>query len=235
MLDGLKREVFNANLLLPEHGLVRFTWGNVSGLNRDLGLMVIKPSGVEYKELTPDDMVVVELLTGAVVEGSLKPSSDTPTHLELYRSFPQIGSIVHTHSRWATAFAQSTNPIPLLGTTHADYFHGDIPCTRDMHADEIFGDYETETGRVIVERFNELCLSPMEVPSVLVARHGPFSWGADAQTAVHHAVILEVVAEIAWLTVAIAGFTTVTFPQELLDKHYNRKHGVEAYYGQDEK
>ena len=231
-MESLKREVFEANLLLPKHGLVTFTWGNVSGIDREEGLVVIKPSGVEYEKLAPDDMVVVELLNGNVVGGSLKPSSDTPTHLELYKSFPKIGGIVHTHSRHATAFAQAMRPIPPLGTTHADYFHGEVPCTRDLAIDEISGDYEIETGRVIVERFADLGLSPEEVPAALAARHGPFAWGETALAAVRNAVALEAVAEIACHSIALSGTYFDELPRALLDKHYSRKHGDKAYYGQ---
>ena len=233
MLDELKRRVLEANLLLPKHGLVTFTWGNVSGIDRETGMMVIKPSGVPYEKLTPDDMVVVELITGEAAEDSLKPSSDTPTHLELYKSFPEIGGIVHTHSRWATVFAQAMRPVPPLGTTHADYFYGEIPCTRDLSLSEINGEYETETGRVIAECIQELEITPLEVPAVLVARHGPFTWGTDAFDAVSNALVLEIVAEMAWHTIALQHASGGNFPRELLDKHYYRKHGSGAYYGQE--
>ncbi|MCL2125369.1 MAG: L-ribulose-5-phosphate 4-epimerase [Oscillospiraceae bacterium] len=231
-MDKLREEVFEANLLLPKNGLVTLTWGNVSGVDREAGYMVIKPSGVEYEKLGPDEMVVVELLTGSVAEGSLNPSSDTPTHLELYKSFGGIGGIVHTHSRWATSFAQALHPIPPLGTTHADYFFGEIPCTRDLDIGEITGDYELETGRVIAERFAELGVDPLEIPAVLVARHGPFTWGESALSAVHNSIILEIVAEMAWRTIALSGASQTNLPHELLLKHYNRKHGAGAYYGQ---
>ncbi len=230
MLEELKRQVFEANMQLPEHGLVTFTWGNVSGIDRAGGLMVIKPSGVEYDVMRAEDMVVVDLETGRRVEGRLKPSSDTPTHIELYKAFSGIGGIVHTHSRWATIFAQSGRGIPALGTTQADYFYGEIPCTRRMKPEEIRGEYEKETGTVIVERF--LDLSPQDMPAVLVHSHGPFAWGADPANAVHNAVVLEECAMMAWHNLALSGCTIEPMQQELLDKHYLRKHGVNAYYGQ---
>lgn len=277
MLEELKREVFEANLLLPKYGLVTFTWGNVSGIDREKGLVVIKPSGVEYDVMSPEDMVVVNL-DGKVVEGGLKPSSDTPTHVGLYKAFPHIGGIVHTHSRWATIFAQAGLGIPAYGTTHADYFYGEVPCTRAMTDDEIGGAYEKETGRVIVERFRGI--SPDDVPAVLVRSHGPFAWGSSPKNAVHNAVVLEEVAMMAWhdrvLSAADATFRqaermagrgagceeergteretgrkagSVTglgagregaeqsaippMPRALLDRHYLRKHGANAYYGQD--
>ncbi len=229
MLKKLKEQVFQANLLLPEHGLVTFTWGNVSGINREKGLVVIKPSGVSYDEMQVDDMVVVELETGKVVEGDLKPSSDTATHLELYKAFPNIGGIVHTHSRWATTFAQAGRGIAALGTTHADYFYGEIPCTRKMTPAEIAGEYEKETGTVIIETFKDK--DPDAIPSVVVYSHGPFSWGTDALNAVHNAVVLE---EIAFMNFHAMQLEPKLPPmqQELLDKHYLRKHGANAYYGQ---
>ncbi len=230
MLEELKQQVFEANMQLPKHGLVTFTWGNVSGIDRAGGLMVIKPSGVEYDVMRAEDMVVVDLETGRRVEGKLKPSSDTPTHLELYKAFPGIGGIVHTHSRWATIFAQSGRGIPALGTTQADYFYGEIPCTRRMKPEEIRGEYEKETGTVIVERF--LDLSPQDMPAVLVHSHGPFAWGTDPANAVHNAVVLEECAMMAWHNLALSGCTIEPMQQELLDKHYLRKHGVNAYYGQ---
>lgn len=229
MLKKLKEAVFLANMQLPKYGLVTFTWGNVSGIDRSKGLVVIKPSGVDYDVMTASDMVVVKLEDGSVVEGSLKPSSDTATHLELYRNFPEIGGIVHTHSRWATIFAQAHQAIIPLGTTHADYFYGAIPCTRIMTPNEIAGDYELETGRVIVETFKTR--DPSSMPAVLVASHGPFTWGATPNQAVHNAVVLEEIAFMAW-------HNQITSPQimpmqtELLDKHYLRKHGKNAYYGQ---
>lgn len=230
MLEQLKQEVWNANLQLPKHGLVTFTWGNVSGVDRESGLMVIKPSGVEYDEMQPEDMVVVDLKTGKSVEGRLNPSSDTPTHVELYKAFPEIGGVVHTHSRWATIFAQSGRGVPALGTTHADYFYGEIPCTRRMTTEEIRGEYEKETGSVIIERFAHL--KPLEIPAVLVHSHGPFAWGTDPSNAVHNAVVLEECAMMAWHNLALSGCTIEPMQQELLDKHYLRKHGANAYYGQ---
>ena len=229
MLEKLKQRVYEANMLLPKYRLVTFTWGNVSGINREQGLVVIKPSGVEYDAMSPDDMVVVELATGAKVEGRLNPSSDTVTHCKLYRSFPSIGGIVHTHSRWATVFAQSGCSIPALGTTHADYFYGEILCTRKMTPAEIRGDYEFETGNVIAETFSNK--NPDEIPAVLVHSHGPFAWGADIMSAVHHAVVLEEAACIAWQNL-LMNPAQQAIQQELLDKHYLRKHGRTAYYGQ---
>ena len=228
MLEALKQEVLEANLLLPKHGLITFTWGNVSGIDRESGLVVIKPSGVSYDGMTAEDMVVVDL-QGKVVEGQWKPSSDTPTHLALYRAFPEMGGIVHTHSRWATSFAQAGMPIPAMGTTQGDYFYGDIPCTRKMTPEEIAGEYELETGNVIIETFKDI--DPMTIPAVLVHSHGPFTWGTDAMNAVHNAVVLEEVAFMDFHAMAMnpqAG----RMQQELLDKHYLRKHGKNAYYGQ---
>lgn len=231
MLENLKREVYEANLQLPSYKLVTFTWGNVSAVDRESGMMVIKPSGVTYEVMKPEDMVVVSLATGERVEGSYKPSSDTPTHLHLYRNFPEIGGIVHTHSRWATIFSQAGRSIPALGTTHGDYFYGEIPCTRKMHDDEIAGSYELETGKVIVERFASL--DPGAVPAVLVHSHGPFTWGCDAHEAVHNAVVLEEVAMMAWHTLMLNNQTMESMQQTLLDKHFLRKHGKNAYYGQN--
>ncbi len=234
MLEELKISVCQANLMLPKHELVTFTWGNVSGIDREKGLMVIKPSGVEYEGMKADDMVVVELKAGKRVEGKWKPSSDTDTHLALYRAFPGLGGIVHTHSRWATTFAQAGRPIPALGTTHGDYFYGDIPCTRRMTADEIGGEYELETGNVIIETFNGI--DPMSIPGVLVHSHGPFAWGGTPMEAVHNAVVMEEVAFMDWHAMVLE--STLGQPasgrmqQELLDKHYLRKHGANAYYGQ---
>jgi len=222
-LEGLKRQVFEANSLLPKYDLVTFTWGNVSGIDRENGLVVIKPSGVEYDAMTAGDMVVIDLMTGERLEGAYKPSSDTPTHLELYRAFPNVGGIAHTHSRWATVFAQIKRGIPALGTTHADYFHGEIPCTRLMTPDEIAGAYELETGKVIIET----CAAPDEIPAVLVANHGPFTWGKTPHEAVHNAVVLEELAFMAWHNQGVA-----PMQRELLDRHYLRKHGKDAYYGQ---
>ncbi len=229
MLKELKEAVYAANMLLPRHGLVTFTWGNVSGIDRSRGLMVIKPSGVEYDLMGPEDMVVVSLETGERVEGKWKPSSDTDTHLALYRAFPSIGGVVHTHSRWATAWAQAGRGIPPYGTTHGDYFYGEIPCTRKMTPQEIAGDYELETGNVIVETFQNL---PAEdIPAVLVHSHGPFTWGKDPMNAVHNAVVLEELAFMAFHTEALRP-AAQPMQQELLDKHYLRKHGKNAYYGQ---
>ena len=229
MLEELKEQVYRANLLLPRYGLVVFTWGNVSGIDREKGLFVIKPSGVEYDKLTPDDMVVMDL-QGRKVEGKLNPSSDTPTHLQLYRAFPNIGGVVHTHSRWATIWAQAGRDIPAYGTTHGDYFYGPVPCTRRMTPEEIAGEYEKETGNVIVETFGGR--NPDQIPAVLVQSHGPFTWGKDAMEAVHNSVVLEELAMMAWHTEAIAPRAGQGMQQELLDKHFLRKHGKNAYYGQ---
>ena len=229
MLEALKQAVFEANLLLPKHNLVTFTWGNVSGVDREKGLMVIKPSGVEYDTMTAEDMVVVDLKTGKKVEGDLNPSSDTDTHVVLYNAFPEIGGIVHTHSRWATTFAQAGRGIPALGTTHGDYFYGEIPCTRKMTPDEIGGKYELETGNVIVETFKDK--QPNDIPAVLVHSHGPFTWGTNPKNAVHNAVVLEEVAFMAWHALQMRP-DLPPMQQELLDKHYLRKHGANAYYGQ---
>ncbi|MBQ9045694.1 MAG: L-ribulose-5-phosphate 4-epimerase [Oscillospiraceae bacterium] len=228
-MDELKKQVLEANLLLPKHGLVTFTWGNVSGIDRERGLVVIKPSGVPYDGMTVEDMVVVDL-DGKVVEGKWKPSSDTPTHLALYKAFPACGGIVHTHSRWATTFAQAKYSIPALGTTHADYFYGEIPCTRPMTDEEIQGDYELETGNVIIETFRDR--DPAAVPAVLVCSHGPFAWGTDAMNAVHNAVVLEECAFMAWHAMTLSP-GIAPMQQTLLDKHYLRKHGTNAYYGQN--
>lgn len=229
MLEQLKKEVFEANLLLPKYNLVTFTWGNVSGVDREKNLMVIKPSGVEYDTMTAQDMVVVDLKTGKKVEGDLNPSSDTDTHVALYNAFPNIKGIVHTHSRWATVFAQSGRGIPALGTTHGDYFYGEIPCTRKMTPEEIGGKYELETGNVIIETFKDK--SPDDIPSVLVHSHGPFCWGTDPMNAVHNAVVLEELAFMAWHNLMMNP-DIPPMQQELLDKHYLRKHGANAYYGQ---
>ena len=230
MLEQLKQEVWKANMQLPELGLVLFTWGNVSGIDRESGLVVIKPSGVEYEEMKPEDMVVVELATGKVVEGKLRPSSDTPTHLELYRNFPNIGGVVHTHSRWATVWSQAKRSVPAFGTTHADYFYGQIPCTRLLTAEEIGGEYELETGRVIVETFAGR--DAMDCPAVLVASHGPFTWGKDPADAVYHAAVLEEACALAYLSDTFAGGLQ-PMQSELLDKHFLRKHGKNAYSGQN--
>ncbi|GEM03226.1 L-ribulose-5-phosphate 4-epimerase [Halolactibacillus miurensis] len=229
MLEALKEQVLKANLDLPKHGLVTFTWGNVSGYDKDSGLVVIKPSGVPYSEMTVDDLVVVDL-DGNVVEGDKKPSSDTPTHLVLYKNFEGIGGVVHTHSPWATSWAQAGCAVPALGTTHGDYFYGEIPCTRRMTEEEIKGEYEKETGHVIVETF-KYC-DPLMVPSVLVHSHAPFNWGKDPEEAVHNAVVLEEVAKMALRTYQINP-DTKDMQQTLLDKHYLRKHGKNAYYGQN--
>ena len=227
MLEELKDKVFNANLKLVDYGLVIFTWGNVSGIDREEGLVVIKPSGVSYDMMKTSDMVVVDL-DGKVVEGKLKPSSDLPTHLELYRSFEGVGAVVHTHSAWATAWAQAGLGIPCLGTTQADYFYGEIPCTRKMTENEINGDYELQTGRVIAERLNGI--DPTTSPGILVNNHGPFSWGKNPDDAVHNAVVMEEVAKMASRTLILNPNTTMS--QILINKHFFRKHGKDAYYGQ---
>lgn len=229
MLEDLKKEVLEANLRLPEHRLVTLTWGNASAVDRAGNLMVIKPSGMEYGAMTAADMAVVDLTTGAVVEGARRPSSDTPTHLALYRAFPDIGGIAHTHSRWATVYAQAGRAIPPLGTTHADDFYGEIPCTRPLTPEEIAGQYEAETGNVIAETFRGR--DPGRMPAVLVRSHGPFTWGADAAEAVRNAVVLEEAAFMAWHTELLAPGTSPV-SRELLDRHYLRKHGGDAYYGQ---
>lgn len=228
MLEELKEKVFKANLDLVKHGLVIFTWGNVSGIDRENGLVVIKPSGVSYDEMKADDMVVVDINTGNVVEGSLRPSSDTPTHLALYRAFPEIGGVVHTHSTYATAWAQAGVDLPNIGTTHADYFHDAVPCTRDMTELEVKGDYELETGNVIVDRFKNL--NPVHTPGVLVKNHGPFAWGTSPADAVHNAVVLEQVAKMA--SIAYTVNPSLTMNPLLIEKHFSRKHGPNAYYGQ---
>lgn len=231
MLTQLKQQVLEANLDLPRHKLVPFTWGNVSAVDRERGLVVIKPSGVEYEHMTAEDMVVVDLASGRTVEGAKKPSSDTATHLALYREFADIGGIVHTHSRHATIWAQAGLDIPAWGTTHADYFYGAIPCTRLMTQDEIEHDYELETGNVIIETFRRRDINPNAIPAVLVNAHGPFAWGKDAHNAVHNAVVLE---EIAYMGIFSRQLTPGihSMQRELLDKHYLRKHGQNAYYGQ---
>ena len=235
MLEALKQEVFEANLSLVAHGLVIFTWGNVSAIDRASGLVVIKPSGVEYDVMKASDMVVVDL-DGKVVEGDLRPSSDTPTHVALYKAFPNIGGVVHTHSTYATAWAQAGRDIPNIGTTHADYFNDDIPCTRDMKKSEVFGEYEKETGNVIIERFEGM--NPDDTPAVLVKNHGPFAWGTDAANAVHNAVVMEQVAKMAFVSSALQLSTldvvthVPSMNKHLIEKHYSRKHGPGAYYGQ---
>ena len=230
MLKRLKQDVLEANLELQARGVVIYTWGNVSGIDRERNLIVIKPSGVSYAEMKAEDMVVVDLLSGERVEGKLKPSSDTPTHLELYRRFPTIGGITHTHSKTATAFAQAGLPIPAFGTTHADYFYGDIPCTRELTPDEVESGYELNTGKVIAETIG--VGDPLSNPGILVRNHGPFAWGKTAAESVYHAVVLETVAEIALSTVLLRE-DCPRAPQHILDKHYFRKHGANAYYGQN--
>ena len=227
MLQELKQKVFEANLALKESGLVVLTWGNVSEIDRERGLIVIKPSGVDYDKMRPEDMVVTDL-EGNVVEGDLCPSSDLPTHIRLYKGFPAITAVAHTHSRWATVFSQAGMPVPMLGTTHADSFYGDIPCTRAMTKKEIEGAYEWDTGTVILEAFEGR--DPLAVPGALVCSHGPFTWGKNAMDAVKNAIVLEEVAMMAWHTVRLN--PEATFQQELADKHYFRKHGANAYYGQ---
>ena len=231
MLEALKEKVFRANMDLPAYGLVLFTWGNASAVDRESGLVVIKPSGVSYADMTADDMVVVDL-DGKQIEGKLKPSSDTATHLALYRAFPEIGGVVHTHSTHATAFAQAGVPIIAYGTTHADAFYGDIPITRAMTDAEIDGAYEAETGNVIIERFHGSGLNPAEIHAVLVRSHGPFTWGKDAADAAYNAAVLEETAKMAMLTQSLRP-EAARLPQSLLDKHFLRKHGAGAYYGQN--
>ena len=229
MLEELKERVLEANLLLPKHGLVTFTWGNVSEIDRASGLVAIKPSGVEYERMKAEDIVIMDL-EGKVVEGKLRPSSDAPTHIELYKAFPEVGGIVHTHSEWATSWAQTGLAIPCYGTTHADYFYGSIPCARALTDEEINGEYEKNTGLVIIETFRDL--DPVAVPGVLCKNHGPFAWGKDAHEAVHNAVVLEEVAKMAVHTRDILPDADEA-PQALKDKHYFRKHGKNAYYGQN--
>ena len=230
MLEEMKKRVLRANLALPREGLVKFTWGNVSEIDRESSLVVIKPSGIEYEGMTEEDMVVISLEDGRVIEGKYKPSSDAPTHLALYRAFEGVGAIVHTHSQYATAFAQAGMGIAPLGTTHGDYFYGEIPCTRAMTAEEIAGEYEVETGNVIVETFGNI--DPLSIPAVLVKSHGAFAWGKDASEAVHNAVVLEEVAKMNLLTLTLDPNASA-MQSELLDRHYLRKHGKNAYYGQD--
>ena len=230
MLEALKKIVYEANMELPKRGLVTYTWGNVSGIDRESGLVVIKPSGVSYDGMGPEDMVVVDL-DGKVVEGKWKPSSDTPTHLALYRAYEGIGGVGHTPSRWATTFAQAGKSIPAMGTTHGDYFYGDIPCTRPMTDEEINGEYEAETGKVIIEAFRTAGKNPVQVPGVLVCSHGPFAWGATPAEAVHNAVVMEEVAFMDWHALMLNPYHR-DMQQSLLDRHYLRKHGPGAYYGQ---
>ncbi len=227
ILKDIRDQVCQANKDLVKHGLVIFTWGNVSAVDRQRGIVIIKPSGVEYDQLTPANMVLVDF-EGKIVEGKLKPSSDTASHAEIYRSFEAVGGIVHTHSHWATVFAQARLPIPVLGTTHADYFFDEIPVTRQLRADEVAEQYERNTGKVIVETF--IGRSPMETPAVLVAGHGPFAWGTDATNALHNAVVLESIAKMAYGTYTLG--SKVLLERHLIDKHYKRKHGKDAYYGQ---
>ena len=230
MLEELKKQVYEANMLLPKYGLVTFTWGNVSGIDESGKYFVIKPSGVDYEKMTADDMVVMDL-NGNVVEGNLRPSSDTATHLELYKAFPEIGGVVHTHSSYATSWAQSGRSIPCYGTTHADYFYGPIPCVRCLNAAEIDTAYEENTGHLIVDEFINADRDVLAVPAVLCKNHGPFAWGKDANDAVHNAVVLEEVAKMAYRTELI-NKNVLPAPKELQDKHYFRKHGANAYYGQ---
>ena len=228
MLEELKKAVYEANMLLPKHGLVTFTWGNVSQIDRETGYFAIKPSGVDYDKLTPDDMVIMDL-EGNKIEGRYNPSSDTPTHLELYKAFPNIGGVVHTHSPWATSWAQAGRGIPCYGTTHADYMYGEIPCVRCLTKEEIEGAYEKNTGLLIVDYFKDKDYEA--VPAVLCKNHGPFTWGKDGQEAVHNAVVLEEVAKMA-ARCEMINPQVKPAPQELQDKHYYRKHGANAYYGQ---
>lgn len=233
MLEELKKKVLEANLMLPEYKMVTFTWGNVSGIDRETGLVVIKPSGVKYSELTAEDMIVVDL-DGNVIEGNLNPSSDTPTHLVLYKAFPNIEGVVHTHSPWAVSFAQAGKEIPVAGTTQGDYFYGDIPVTRPMTKEEIVKDYEEQTGNVIVETFKEKNINPDYVPGVLVNDHGPFTWGKDPEDAVHNSVVLEEVAKMVYHSLQLNP-NDIKIDKTLLDKHFMRKHGDDAYYGQIKK
>ena len=233
MLEDVKQRVYDANMALPEHGLIKFTWGNVSEIDRESGLFVIKPSGVPYDELKPEDMVVVDL-DGKIVEGDLNPSSDTETHRILYKEFPEMGGIVHTHSPWAVSFAQAGIDLPAAGTTHADTFYGDVPVARQMTDEEINGEYELETGNVIIETFKKRGIDPMAVPAVLAQDHGPFTWGESADKAVYNAVVLEESAKMAYHTIMLNPHS-IHVSQTLLDKHYLRKHGANAYYGQKSK
>lgn len=230
MLEALKQAVYEANMELPRRGMVTYTWGNVSGIDRETGLVVIKPSGVKYEDLTPDQMVVLSL-DGEMVEGDLNPSSDTKTHLELYKAYPQLGGIVHTHSPYAVAWAQAGKDIPCYGTTHADYFYGPVPCTRHLTPEEVEAGYEFNTGRVIIETLTERGIDPAHVPAIICHSHGPFAWGKDAAQAVYHAVVLEEVAKMALFTVQVSPACEPA-PQYIQDKHFMRKHGPNAYYGQ---
>ena len=230
MLEELRQQVYEANMELPRRGLVAYTWGNVSGIDRKSGLLAIKPSGVKYEDLSPESMVILDL-DGNIVEGSLKPSSDTKTHIELYKAFPDIGGIVHTHSPYAAAWAQAGEDIPCYGTTHADYFYGPVPCARHLAPEEIEEDYEKGTGTVIIETFTKRNIDPNHVPAVICKSHGPFAWGKDADEAVYHAVVLEEVSKMAVFTRQINA-AALPVPQHVLDKHFMRKHGPDAYYGQ---
>ncbi len=230
MLEDLKKRVYEANMELPKRGLITYTWGNVSEIDRETGYVIIKPSGVEYEKLTPGNMVVVDL-NGTKIEGDLNPSSDTPTHLELYKRYSDIGGVVHTHSPEATSWAQAGRSIPLYGTTHADYFYGPIPCTRSLTKEEIEEEYEKNTGLVIIETFDRNNINPLHTPGVLCNNHGPFTWGKDAHEAVHNAVVLEEVAKMAFRTECINEKVSPA-PDSLKEKHFFRKHGANAYYGQ---
>ncbi len=230
MLEKLKEKVCAANIELSKKGIVIYTWGNVSELDTETKLVVIKPSGVPYETMTPDDMVVLDL-EGSIIEGHYKPSSDAPTHLEIYRNFPEIKSVTHTHSTYATSFAQAGTPLKAFGTTHADYFYGEVPVTRELSANEVANDYELNTGKVIVETIKGLNINPMAIPAILVKSHGPFIFGKNAETCVHNAVVLEEIAKMNFLTLNLKA-QTQSIPQYLLDKHYHRKHGKNAYYGQ---
>ncbi|MEL1261482.1 L-ribulose-5-phosphate 4-epimerase [Leuconostoc mesenteroides] len=232
MLENLKKEVYEANMALPANNLVTLTWGNVSQVDREKGVFVIKPSGVDYNDLNPEDMVVVSL-DGHVVEGNLNPSTDTPTHAFLYRHWTDLGGIVHTHSKWAVAFAQAGIPVPAAGTTHADTFYGDVPVARRLTKNEVDSEYELNTGKSIVRAFESEDIDPTAVPGVLTNDHGPFTWGKDAMDAVHNAIVLDVVAEIDYHTMSLNPSQDIHVPQYLLDRHYYRKHGVNAYYGQN--
>ncbi len=231
MLEQLKEIVYQANMELPKRGLVTYTWGNVSGIDRNSGYIVIKPSGVDYENMSPEDMVVVDLM-GNRIEGRYKPSSDTATHIELYKKYPELGGVVHTHSTWATSWAQACRSIPLYGTTHADYFYGPIPCARSLTVEEINGEYEKNTGLVIIETLMKDNINPMSMPGILCSNHGPFTWGKDAFAAVHNAVVLEEVAKMACYSELIQ-VNVKPAPQAIADKHFLRKHGENAYYGQN--
>lgn len=230
MLEKMKERVYLANMELEAKGVVIYTWGNVSEIDRASGIMAIKPSGVEYSDMKPEDMVLVEVATGKVVEGSLRPSSDTPTHLALYREFPEIGGVTHTHSTCAVSFAQAGRDIPALGTTHADYFYGDISCTRPLTRNEVEDEYEANTGKVIIEEVRRRGYDIMSIPGIIVRNHGPFTWGKDGMNSVFNSVVMEKIAEMALHTLFLS--PNATLPQYILDKHYNRKHGANAYYGQ---